>query len=355
MSSSIAGASVGVPMIDWLSMNLRLLQPDGSLLFPAEVMERLRETHGRIIGVNKNGDVEWISAKWENIRSDSHQVIYRITDKLWIQGSPARVDGVNNVFGSADIIECWRKMVQFTARHLDVALPLIPSAWKVTRCDVTENYDLGSAETVSSALLLMKQSEGGHYQPSSDNGTIYFNKRSSLRAGKAYAKGPHLAMQVRKGQAQATPEEQELANRLLRLELKLGGQYWRERSPKPWYQWTAEQLANVHRAYFKPLLGNLKVKDMSDKALLDRVVRSAPTKGQGRAAWATYLNIKNSGYRQVQSFMNRRTFFHHKRILLEAGIPLSQLQGGVVIPLIRYKSVTVGEPVRSFEEMRKTA
>lgn len=338
-------------MIDWLTLRLPLMTEEGDLLLPEVVINHLRSLHGRIMAINPDGSIDWESARWESVRSDSHQLAVRVTDSLHIQGSPARAMHENNVFGSDDIQACHRAMVKFVCRHLNVLLPLDPARWICTRIDITHNYDLGREDLVKQALLTLKQSEGGHYQTSTTAETIYWNKGSRLRKGKAYAKGVHLAKQVKKGQSFATDQQIEACRRLLRLELTLGNQFLRERLPIAWHELTPELLMQLHHEYFSPLLGNLQVKDMNEKNLYELVLNSAPTPRQGAAAWRTYQAMKQSGYRACQETMSHNTFYRHKRILLKAGIPLSQLQSATVIPLVRHRTITIGNPVTSWDQL----
>lgn len=341
-------------MIDWLTFKLPY-----QYLSMSDI-EKLREDSGRIVAINADGSIDWEVAKWESVRSDSHQIAVRFTDALYIQGSPARVGQDENVFGSDDIVECFYRVKSFVDKMKGIKTPDILSLWTCRRVDITFNYDLENLATVQQALTYLKFAEGGHYRADSKCGdTVYWNQRSRLQSGKAYAKGPHLEYQVRKGKAMAVPSQIELANRLLRLELKLGGQFWREehRSKKPWHQWTSADFQEKHESYFLPLLGNLKVDDMNEKSMYEKVREAATTEGQARNAWATYCRIKAEGYRNVEKRMKYRTWLRHKKILMLAGISLAQLNSGTVVPLARKKTITLGEPIQSWESLtlRKSA
>lgn len=338
-------------MIDWLTLRLPLMRPDGELILPIEVIEKLRGLHSRIQKINPDGTLEWETCAWESVKSDSHQLAVKVTDCFHIQGSPARAMYENNVFGSDDILECFKAMVKHVSKALDVFLPVNPALWVCSRIDVTYNYDLGSQDLVKQALLTLKQSEGGHYQTATSHETIYWNKGSQLRSGKAYGKGAQLAKLVKKFSAIATPEQVEACDRLLRLELMLRSKFLRERCDLPWHKLTPELLEQMHTDYFRPLIGNLRVKDMNEKSLYDLVLKGAPTKRQGASAWRTYQAIKQSGFRACQETMSHNTFYRHKRILLAAGLSLAQMQGSTVVPLVRHKSIALGNPVTSWSQL----
>lgn len=342
-------------MIDWLSLRLPIFRADGSYAIPREDVERLTDQLGRVICISGSGELEWTTIKWESVRSDTHQLVVRVTDHVCIQGSPARCGQNDNVFGSFDVLDCFFRMVAFAAHHLAVDLPTDARYWDCRRVDVTQNYDLKEAAIVRQALLYLKQSEGGHYQTSTSSETIYWNQRSRLRSGKAYHKGPHLRKQVKALQAQATTDRLDLSDRLLRLELRLGGQFWRERSSKKWYEFSESDWIEQHEGYFRNLVGNLRVKDMSENSLYKAVIDAASTKGRGQGAWKTYLMIKNEGMRQAREKTSKGSWYNHLKILHAAGFSLAQLQSPTVVPIVRHRIIELGNPVRSWQELEQRA
>jgi II/X family phage/plasmid replication protein len=145
------------------------------------------------------GEVRWETQAWDSMRSDSHGVAFQVgSDRLRFQGSPARAiaDG-NAVFGAGaagalDVAGCVQAMGAVLGPGLDIALPGV-ECFNVTRVDVTQNILLSALADVRAALAILRNCEGGRYrvnQPAGD--TVYWSKGSSLRSGKAYAKGPHL-------------------------------------------------------------------------------------------------------------------------------------------------------------------
>lgn len=342
-------------MIDWLSLRLPLLTPDGSFVIPREEIDRLTDKLGRILCISAGGEIQWETIKWESVRSDSHQLVVRVTDHICIQGSPARCGQNDNVFGSDDILDCFRRMLGFAGQWLGLDLSGSPQDWQCTRVDVTQNYDLQEPSKVRQALLWLKQAEGGHYQTQTTSETIYWNQRSRLRSGKAYHKGPHMRRQVKRGEAELSPNRLDLSDRLLRCELKLGGQYWRERAIKKWHEYTPNDLNQIHHEYFKPLLGNMRVKDMNEKTLYEEVLKAASSKGRGQGAWKTYLMIKSDGMRQARDKTSKGSWYNHLKILHSAGFSLAQLQSPTVVPLVRHRVIELGNPVRSWEELEHRA
>ena len=330
-------------LIDWMT-----LSTDASLLDPRTVM-KLEGKQDKMMRISPDGTIKWVIPCRANIRSDSHQITVRIGSYLDIQGSPARTKGTwDNIFGEANPVNAFLDMVQFLSNTLEVSLPCNPTCWRLTRMDVTGNFDLGSLPNVRQALNYLRHVEGGRYQVKTDAETVYWAKSSRLRAGKAYAKGPHMRYLAKKGQVDLTPDQLFLVDRLLRLEMRLGNQFWRERSGHPWYQWSSEQLYEQFTAYFGQFIGKVEVVEV-DK-LLDELMKVAPTEGLARAAYRTWLLIQSHGMEKAQEFMAKRTWHLHKRLLKQCGVSWADFHHRALVPF-RRKTIVLSDPVRSWEDL----
>ncbi|MFC4158452.1 phage/plasmid replication protein, II/X family [Chitinimonas lacunae] len=347
-------------MIDWLTLKIDVHR------VPREVIEKCHERAGTIMHLMPDGEIKWRRVARESIRSDSHQMVIECTTHFVMHGSPARVGGDNNVFGSGDIVDCAQRMIRFAAKTLGVILPMDLSQWRVSRVDVTHNYALASAQEVAQALSVLRQSEGGRFQVRTNAETIYWGSGSSIRRMKAYAKGPHLLRQFKRNEAHANFDEIEMSQRLLRLELSLMGQFWRERSQKPWFEYTESDLDALHNEYFGQVIGSVEIAEMQDlrQAFRDAAVRlressppaTAKTFSEASAdrAYMIWALIKAVGLRQAEDTTPRSTWFRSKKIMMEAGLSWSDLHAGQVLPF-RRKAIVLGAPVRSWDELRSVA
>ena len=175
------------------------------------------------------------------------------------------------------------------------------------------NLLLDSLEDVREALRILRDVEGGRYRVSQQAGdTVYWSHRSRLRSGKAYAKGPHLDYQMRKNREYGGREYQlsdvQLANRLLRLELKLGAQLLREdRLGKAWHELTSGDLYEQWNDYFGRMIGDSEM--MKDADLKKKVIEAAPTEGQGKAAYGCWTLIKSEGWERAKDMCTKRTWY----------------------------------------------
>ena len=330
-------------LIDWMT-----LSTDASLLDP-QTVAKIAGGQDKIMRVSPKGEVKWVMPCRANIRSDSHQITVRIGSHLDIQGSPARTKGTqDNVFGEATPVNAFLDMVQFLSNTLEVSLPCNPTCWRLTRMDVTGNFDLGSLPNVRQALNYLRHIEGGRYQVKTEAETVYWAKSSRLRAGKAYAKGPHMRYLAKKGQADLTPDQLFLVDRLLRLEMRLGNQFWRERAAQRWYQWSSEQLYEQFTVYFGQFIGKVEVVEM-DK-LLDELVKIAPTEGLAKAAYRTWLLIQSHGIERARELMTKRTWYRHKRLLQDCGVSWADFHHRALVPF-RRKTIVLSDPVRSWEDL----
>ena len=330
------------------------LKIDGMDL-PPQTVAALQSRTGRVIKVSPSGEVEWETVARECIRSDSHQVTVAMGGELCISGSPARVMERDNVFGSGDPVECARAMLAFVRASCQVELPDV-QAWRCTRMDVTQNFDLGALSHVREALMCLRHAEGGRYQLRTAAESVYWSVRSHLRSGKAYAKGPHLEYQARKGVVELDESSMTAAARLLRLELSLKSQWWRERATKPWWQYTAQELECEHESYFAPLVGGAEVWDMNDleQQVLKAALDLGKSEGQGSAAYLYWLVIQQVGFETARARTPRTSHFRHVKVLRHAGLSFSDFQARRVVAL-RRRALVLAQPVRSWEELRRVA
>lgn len=335
-------------MLDWLTLRLSREH------VPPATLDAITSKMGRVTKTASTGEILWCIPARENISSNSHQVTVHVTARhLELTGTPARVLGDNNVFGSGDIRICWAAMVSHVSAQVGV-LPLNAGLWSVSRVDITHNYLLRSAAQVRQALNFLRHAEGGRLQVRTASETVYWSPKSRMTSAKAYHKGPHLRYQFSKGQADAEPWQMDAADRLLRLELSKRAEFW-SRQMKPWYEWSESDFDQEHDKFFSQVIGKVEVAKMDE--LLSVCEKVAKTPGQGRAAYRTLLTVRQIGQHMTQGLMPRRTWLHHRKILFSAGLTFADLHGsetGNVIPLIR-EPIRLDQPVRSWDELRERA
>lgn len=346
-------------LIDWLTLRYPLNKNLGD-----ELYTKIKNCMGMMVCCDGNGEIKWqkFLPDWEAIRSDSQGLYWSITcdgnsqQYLTIGASPSSLinSGVN-VFGSADIAECASTLVRFASLALGSILPAW-SAWDCRRIDITANYDMGSFAQVKQALRLLLGTDAPRRRTNSDSkggDSVYWNPSSSLRAGKAYHKGAHLRVQLKRGNIEIDEDTLLLADRLLRLELKLGSQWFRRHAPN-WREFTPEFLATEHYQFFSSLIGggDVEVTDMG--TLLQELEKVAPSKGRALAAHRTWCLIKTLGFTQTRESMSKGTFNNHLVWLRAAGLSSADLCAGTVVPF-RRKSLILGNPVKSWAELRMAA
>ncbi len=345
-------------LIDWITARVSLDY------FDVDTLRYLHSQQDKICRVSGDGTMVWESAAWDSIRSDSHQLSFRITsDQLWFQGSPARVFGDgDNVFGSGpaaalNLIGCVERMASLIAKQLGVILPADYARYKVSRIDVTDNLLLDSLADVRTALSVLRGCEGGRYRVSQQAGdSVYWSHRSRLRSGKAYAKGPHLLHLMKKLPANYnsriyTTDEIHLANRLLRLELKLGAQYWRERTDKPWHKTTPDDLKTEWEHYFDRMIGGSEI--VNDTDLKSKIFAVAKTEGQGKAAYGCWALIKSEGWERAREMYTKPTWYRNLKVLRRAGLSDADLSAGNVVMLRR--KIIEAQSINSWPELRLAA
>ncbi|HEX7359627.1 MAG TPA: phage/plasmid replication protein, II/X family [Bryobacteraceae bacterium] len=334
-------------MIDWLTLRV-----DACQLAPA-TLDAFRATQDRITRISPDGSVVWDIPAHETIRSDSHQITVRMGADLSIKGSPARVMGKDNVFGSGDIVACAQAVLAFVSQNRGVTLPDY-SCWRVTRVDITHNYDLDNLAAVRQALHELEVTEGGRYQKQTHAGTVYWSPRSAVRSGKVYAKGPHMEHQVRTGKGSFAEDELRLGQNLLRLELSLKSQFWREHAVKNCWQYTEAELNRLHADYFSPLVGTIEVLEVDNipAKCVTAARQLGQSEGQGMGAYRYWVVIQQMGLERARDVTSRASHYRYLRILKQAGFGYADFQARNVTPL-RRKPIILGEPVRSWDELRR--
>ena len=349
-------------LVDWITAKLPYT------VCPAFPWRDLMGSTDRIQRFNPaTGAITWEKTAWESIRSDSHGVTFRFSaDALFVQGSPARSEGDGcNVFGgqaaqSLDLIRCLQIMIAHVGRALGTPLPHA-ELWHVTRVDVTANLALPSLPDVRVALRTLRDVEGGRYRVSQLAGdTVYWSHSSKLRSGKAYAKGPHLRHLNKladPGEEKYTEDKIGLADRLLRLELKLGSQFFRELSTRfdlgSWRDISPDFLREQWSGYFARMVGSESVDmntDLLEKllALVDAGV--IPTKGQARAAYGLWMLIQSVGWEASKAATSKPSWYRNLGHLRAAGLGDADFSAGSVVTL-RRKSLLL-EPVTCWEDLR---
>ncbi|MBV1959839.1 MAG: phage/plasmid replication protein, II/X family [Pseudomonadales bacterium] len=345
-------------IIDWITARLPFDH------FSEEEWLKLRQMNDHICRFNPiTGEISWETCAWDSVRSDSHGVAYKVSsDCLMIQGSPCRViaDGCN-VFGagpaaSLDLAGCVERMSRFVFEQLEISYRGHPWYWKVSRIDVTGNLYVGSLSQVQSCLEQLRGCNGGRYRVSQQAGdTVYWSHRSRLLSGKAYAKGPHLTYQMNKSKSYDgkiyTTNEIDQANGLLRLELKIGSQYIRERLDKEWFQLSNGELYELWDDYFGRMIGDVDVK--GDKSLLEKCLEVAPTDGAGRSAYGCWLVIKNEGWEIARISFAKSSWYRHMKILRDAGLSDMDISHGKVVEFRR--STVELKQVDSWAELHQLA
>ncbi len=325
-------------LIDWITARL------DRELFTPEQWQKLDNMADRVLRLcPRTGDVRWQISAWESVRSDSHQIAVKVGgDALWMQGSPARVMGDGcTVFGSGashalDLVGCVQRMAQFVGGMIGFDLPGKPIQWVISRVDVTANLLLDDLSSVRTALRVLRDCEGGRYRVSQQAGdTVYWSHKSRLKSGKAYAKGPHLEYLQRQQTYTGRPynsHDIQQANRLLRLELKLGREFWR-RIDCHWSAITPSQLQKEWSNYFDRMIGHADMKTETD--IKTRIFQAAPTEGQGRAAYGTWLLIRSEGWETAKESTCRTTWYRNLKILRAAGLGDADIASGRVVEIRR--------------------
>lgn len=345
-------------MIDWLTAYVSIEA------FTEEDREELRLQSDRIMRFcPRTGDMKYETFAWDSVRSDSHSVVCRVTGSyLWVQGSPARVIGDGDtVFSSGaskaeDVAGCLDRMLSFLYTHLPVKGRPALDIWRVTRLDITRNFLLDSLAEVRQMLIYLRSAEGGRLRVNNPDGdTCYWNKNSRYKKAKAYAKGPHLRYLMKNREYKGLLYNDEtlyLVDRLLRLEQTLFVREWEKNlNLKHWRELTPEILSREWHKQFDQFIGQTI---MNDEELRGRIEAVAKTPGQAKAAFNCWWIIKSMGYEMARENHTKSTWYRNLATLKRAGLKVTDLGNGKVIPF-RVQKVVSGQQINSWSELLKAA
>lgn len=329
-------------------------------LVSLEDLQLFKSETALIQKINKHGEILWESPCSEQLRSDQNYIQIQLgSHDLKIRGCPARTYAENNVFGSSDILYCFRAMINFVNRVIGSNLTLDFTQYRVKQVDVTHNYDMGSGSQVLQAIKHLRHAESFRRKPQYKGFGVYWV--TQIMTLKAYPKGQDLKRLCRSGKATATEEELELALRLLRLEIALKTKWFNrleKNTGKKWYQLTTEDYDREFEKHFDELIGQefngvFEIAEV-ETMLQDKLKEVAPTEGQAKAAYMMWLFMKSNGYEITKDSMPKSTFARHKKFLRLAGVSLADMSAGNIVP-IRRKRLIIAEPVRSWAELRARA
>lgn len=352
----------GSDVIDWMTLRYPLAK------LPPAIQDRVLRSLGRITCVSPDGEIRWEKPvlDLDALRSDTPGLCWTVTGgsdgemRLTIGASPAFIRHGNNVFGSSCVRECSTTLVRFASKCLAAILPP-PQDWECRRIDVTENYALGSIREVKQFLRQLMTADAGRAKAASGGGdSVYWNQRSDLRKGKAYAKGPQLRKLLKQRKVDISEDLLDLADRLARLELTLGSRWFRrlEEQGKHWWDLATDDLQQQHENYFGRFIGKQEVTDMG--SLLEELEKVTVTKNgaqvivtksQALAAHRTWALIKAIGYELARESIPRTTWFRHIAMLRSAGLSDADIGAGNVLPF-RRREICIASPVRSWAELR---
>ncbi|MDR1350615.1 MAG: phage/plasmid replication protein, II/X family [Zoogloeaceae bacterium] len=349
-------------LIDWLTLRIPL--SDKQLGF--DLHQRVMNARMHIQCFDSEGVKKWEKASldFDALRSDTVGLCWMMQGDgvqyyLVIGGSPASLNHGLNVFGDLDIRAGAETLIRAAQRGLQAILPPL-DRWQCRRIDITGNYLLPDASSVKQALRMLMNTDAARRRATSakrGGDTVMWNTTSDLTKGKAYHKGPQLLFSCRRHNLDVTPEQIEMADRLLRLEHTRGARWFRreEEDGRRWQDLTSEKLEECYLEFFERLVEGVEVKDMDRMTLVELIQNSNNiTEGRAEAAFTTYRNIRADGLEVVKGFMAKSTFYRHLRYLRNVGITDSDLYNSNVFP-IRPVRIVLAQPVSSWEDIRRVA
>lgn len=330
-------------MIDWLDFVVPLAHevgPTGPLY------------GGEIISTTKDGqDIEWSVGKRLKLEgSHSSTITVSSSTMSWggqavrISGNPAKLFQGHNLFGSNDLPGLVFAMLDLVCRTFGLEpagtdLDFIERGLiELLRADVTESYDFGSEERVMAAIFALDRTANLKFRGRGQyNGhSLLFGKGSRHWSLTLYCKAKEIKTKGHKLhpllQATSLPS---FADGSLRAELRLHSQYLRRAGLHLVANWGDNTTEDLHGSHIALL--QIAEAVMIEPAALPGL----------RAGLRSTYTLWQAGH-DVRQLVSRRTFYRHRRELLELGVDIGVKQPppaeSNVVPL---RVVLTGTPVRT--------
>lgn len=263
--------------------------------------------------------------------SHDHRVMFRLEGEgggasIVLEGSVHKLLLGHNIFGGSDDLQaCARFLVAGVSRLLNVELP--PSdLWRVHKADVAGAYLFDSFEAVEGYFRAL---QGVSYprRKVSRHGFQSIHVPGRMTTLKLYHKGVEFSVHDRKRLKKLLVEAdvnslQDYANRVLRSEVSL-----RRRLVEDFGEWplvsqvTPEYLRRVHDAEMARLVreGQAEMRTVRTYMQVKARLYEHYTDRTARVLLGTWMQLSAMGEEETKKGMKRRTFYLHRKQLLEVG------------------------------------
>ncbi|MDF4569517.1 phage/plasmid replication protein, II/X family, partial [Vibrio parahaemolyticus] len=303
-------------MIDWLSVKF--------LFWSDECLNG-----GNVISTTPDGEIEYTLDKHLKVDGshDTRLLIRtepaRLPDipqlkNIWIlsvSGNPVKWFQGHNIFGTSDLCNLVYELFESLANKFGKIQPdfirdsILDGQYSISRIDINGMFELGSRLDVLSWLsALERTARTRHGTAVAKGNTVYFGKNSERWSIKFYSKGQEIECHKLPAPLQLTSLP-DFANNKLRAELTLRSKELVKLGLNVGSSWFNIDIWEVYKEY----LGRV---EMSDQKPIDDITLKLP-----RHLGLTYLSWKE-GY-CLKTALPKRTFYRHRRELLEFGIDIS--------------------------------
>lgn len=298
---------------------------------------------GEVFSVAADGEIEWRAPKRVQA-SGSYDKKISIKSvggdgrgnatHLWVSGNPSKFLQGHNVFGSDDLVNLvYDTFVlicnQFKFKpSFNELLAVRSGDYEVNLVDINYSYELRTRSDVLAFIRAMEfKAKTRHGRPVSKGGTLYFGKTSERWAIKLYCKAEEITSKTGR-----LPDDligrgiESWADNKLRVELRLHNKELikLDLSKAKYFK------PNLIRKLFNDYIGKVK---MSDQVILsDEVIEGLPNNLR------TSYTLWSEGH-DLRFLMSKRTYYRHRRELLEFGINIDMAPCGKastnVVPMFR--------------------
>lgn len=301
---------------------------------------------GEVLSFDEHGEIEWRTPKRRQATGSYDK---RISIKsvgadgqgnathLWVSGNPSKFLQGHNVFGSDDLVPLMFDTFKVICNQFDF-YPTIQEYkdvqlgnYDLGMVDINHSYELPTRADVIAFIRAMEfKAKTRHGRPSMTGGTLYFGKKSERWAIKLYCKAEEIKTKTGQLPEQLTNIGIETwAENKLRIELRIHAKELTKLDIKKAQDLAPEKATQLFNEYLAKINMNEQIKLPTDKA------NELPNNLK-----STYT-LWSEGH-DLRSMMSRRTYYYHRKLLMEYGINIdiqpnqaSENSTSNVVPMFR--------------------
>jgi len=314
-----------------------------------------KAAHEIYLDEDKQLRYEQLNSPWESLPSSFSGMALKFYDAgnqflhwpyLEIKCSPAKIVQGHNVYGWDDLLTSVKNMFELLNHYYpnmfsnDKQIGYLDfSNTRLTEIDICYSYRVKNPAHRHSFIQLLHTLSNGQTKATGESykTTSYFgSKKSRVKKIKIYLKGAEVKQNMKKNKEILTPELQQLADEMIRVELTLKKEWFERRnisvkigdilSESKKDDFYTKLYSAGTKDLFKALNGQ-EVTLMKDAKIFELIKKEySETRGKPARLFGFYQAMRSTGYENVKNTFPKSTFARNITDLMAIGISKAVLQ-----------------------------